>query len=299
MRAVARPHREEVARRHAAELGDESIEQEARAERAAEVPRAQPRDRERVRRAPRLRLELEPAQLERARRARRRDLGEPRVHARRVGVERGARVARELLLLAVGRGAEAERAGESIGVERARPDQLRQLPARAAPQHLHLPEPVLRVREAERAVRVDQVRRVDVRNAERVAHDVCARGQARHLELALRARARIAAHQRQHHRRARRDDQRGDHRRRRRDLHPAASRRRRFPGALEHDLRERVRARVGSAHEGAGEAARAASARARGRGSRARARARSRPSRSRARRRRAANRCRWPSCRPP
>lgn len=68
--------------------------------------------------------------------------------------------------------AQAERAHGPVEIERPGPEHLRQPPRGDAPLHLHLPEPVLGMHEAEGEIGVGHRLRLDMRNAVAVAHDL-------------------------------------------------------------------------------------------------------------------------------
>ena len=138
-------------------------------------------------------------------------IGEVGVHAVGVGVVVRAGGLVERLDLLLGDRPPAERAQEPVRFERGLAEDLGEAPGRRAPVHLHLPQAVLRVQEAERVDRVLEARGADVRNAVGVAHDLHGLLQAgeanfahfpgeRPLQVEIRARKcqHSEDHQRQH-----------------------------------------------------------------------------------------------------
>ena len=91
-----------------------------------------------------------------------------------------------------GHAPQAERAHEAVRLERIRAEDLGEAPRADAPVHLHLPEPVLGVDEAEREVRVLERGGVDVRDAVAVAQHLDGRAEAGERDLAARHRQRLA-----------------------------------------------------------------------------------------------------------
>jgi hypothetical protein len=87
--------------------------------------------------------------------------------------------------------AQTQRAHEAVGIEGARPEHLGE-PARAdAPIHLHLPQPVLGVDEAQGEMRVLERGGVDMRDAVAVAQHLDLSAQAGELDLAFGLRQRL------------------------------------------------------------------------------------------------------------
>ena len=110
------------------------------------------------------------------------------VDAARVGLERracasGGSAAKRALGVAV----EVERAQEHVGGEGALAEDLRQAALAGAALQLHLPQPVLRVHEAERDVEVVDGLGEDVRHALAVAHHLDGLRQARRWRASPRA----------------------------------------------------------------------------------------------------------------
>ena len=86
----------------------------------------------------------------------------------------------------------AERAQEAVRIQRARAEHLGEAPGGDAPVHLELPEPVLRMHEAERELRVGFRLRKYVRHAVLVAQHLDRSAEARHRDLAAGRRQRQA-----------------------------------------------------------------------------------------------------------
>jgi hypothetical protein len=89
-----------------------------------------------------------------------------------VGLERGDDRRVQSLHLAFRQRREIERTGESVEPQGRRARHFRERAAPEAPRHLHLPEPVLRVQEAERPVGVGHRPGPNRRDAVRVADDL-------------------------------------------------------------------------------------------------------------------------------
>mmetsp|Transcript_28339 Transcript_28339/g.90660 ORF Transcript_28339/g.90660 Transcript_28339/m.90660 type:complete len:442 (-) Transcript_28339:81-1406(-) len=149
----------------------------------------EPRDGEGVLRPPRLPLQAQHAEFERHA-----VHGlDGRVHAAAVRVDEGERVdaaagaatgvAAIVLEIAARERHPAHLAAERVHVHRRLPEDLREPAGGHAPQALHVPEPVLRVAEAERRREVLHVGALDVRHAPGVAADLDVRGEALQLHV--------------------------------------------------------------------------------------------------------------------
>ena len=86
--------------------------------------------------------------------------------------------------ICLGRATDAERAQEPVSVERSTPQHFGQTPGSDAPVHFELPQPILRMHEAKRELRVGFGFRKDVRDAVRIAQHFGFGAQARHLDRA-------------------------------------------------------------------------------------------------------------------
>ena len=122
------------------------------------------------------------------------EIPEPRVHAVRVRLDRGA-------LHGGGAGqhlpresAEAEHAHLPVLREGVRAEELRQLPGGQPARQVHLEKPVLRVHEARGEGEIEAVGCLDGGHAAGIALDAHGGGKARHAKLAVETRQRAAQH---------------------------------------------------------------------------------------------------------
>ncbi len=97
--------------------------------------------------------------------------GDAGIDAVGIGLQRGAGLRGAGGEGGLGVAAYADGAQEAIGRERAGPEDLRQPARRDALVHLHLPQPVLRMDEAEAEIGVERIARLDARNRMAIAHD--------------------------------------------------------------------------------------------------------------------------------
>ncbi len=165
-------------------------------------------DRNRIRRRPGRNLRLKQEELRRAPAPRTIvDLFDPGIHPGRIGLQRP----RGRLVLHLGRlqreAVEIKAPHQLVDLDRRRAEDFRQPPLRRAPQHHHLPQPVLRMGEAQGVVHILVGLPEDMRHVVVVAHDLHRGGDAPDGEIL------VVIHQRsrqdvigQH----RRDDAQGD-----------------------------------------------------------------------------------------
>jgi len=119
-------------------------------------------------------------------------LGEVGIHSRRIGVQQAAGFGVVMREVRFGHAPQPERAHEAVGLERVRAEDFGEAPRPQAPVHLHLPQPVLGVDEAEREVGVLERGGVDVRDTVAVAQHFRRCAQPGEHDFAARHRQRLA-----------------------------------------------------------------------------------------------------------
>ncbi len=149
----------------------------------AEIQRHQPQPDQAVRRPPRLQIGV--AEDEELRRQRSGPALEESIDAAGVGLQPGDRRRLEVREARFRQAVQAEGAHEAVARERSRAEDLGEPAGAETPAELHLPEPVLGVREAKAEGRIQQTRGLDVRDREAVAHDGHRRPEPGHLDVAV------------------------------------------------------------------------------------------------------------------
>ncbi len=157
---------------------------------AAQVPRHHGLPGQRIGRLPVLGPGAQEQELRRQRSLVAIDIG---IHAIGIGLQHGPGLGRGLGQDGLGVAPHAQGTQEAVGIQRARPQDFRQATGHDALAHLQLPQPILRVDEAERKVGILRIGRLDMRHGMAVPNDRYAITQAGQLQRARGLRLRCLA----------------------------------------------------------------------------------------------------------